>query len=85
MPEPGEFISETARAVISGWGKGSYNGNYSTVLRKAYLNLVPQDQCQFLIRKRITDPTYVLDKSFICAGGELGKDACTGDAGMLSF
>lgn len=63
LPEASDFVSETARSVVSGWGKGSYNGNYSTVLRKAYLNLVPPDQCQFLIRKRISDPTYVLDNS----------------------
>ena len=81
LPEPNEKISDRARCVVSGWGKGSYNGNYSTVLRKAYLDLVPQDKCQYLIRKRITDPTFVLDSSFVCAGGELGKDACTGDAG----
>lgn len=81
LPEPADLISDSNRCVVSGWGKGSYKGNYSTVLRKSNLNLVPQDKCEYLIRKRIIDSTYVLDNSFICAGGELGKDACTGDAG----
>ena len=78
LPDPNAVINDNQRCVVSGWGKNSYYGNYSSILRKAYLNLVPFDKCQYLIRKRILDPTYVLDKSFVCAGGELGKDACTG-------
>lgn len=86
LPEPNDYSDETNylsnnQCTVSGWGKGSYNGNYSTILRKARLNLVQHDKCQQLIRRRIQDPSYVLDRSFTCAGGELGKDACTGDAG----
>jgi len=81
LPQLNGPINDNQRCVVSGWGKGSYHGNYSTVLRKAYLNLVQFEKCQYLIRKRIQDPTFILDESFVCAGGELGKDACTGDAG----
>jgi len=81
LPDSNYPTEYEQRCVISGWGKGSYGGNYSSILRKAHINLVPSDQCQHLLRKRISDPAFVLDPSFVCAGGELGKDACTGDAG----
>jgi len=53
------------KCVVSGWGKGSHNGNYSTALRKANLSIVPHEKCQYLLRKRISDPTFVF-RQIIC-------------------
>uniref|UniRef100_A0A1B0D144 Uncharacterized protein n=1 Tax=Phlebotomus papatasi TaxID=29031 RepID=A0A1B0D144_PHLPP len=39
-------------------------------------------QCQVQLRATRLGPTFILDPtSFTCAGGEPGKDACTGDGG----
>jgi len=81
LPDFSKPPLDLKNCLVSGWGKGSHHGNYSTALRKASLSFVPHDKCQYLLRNRISDPTFVLDKSFVCAGGDYGKDACTGDAG----
>ncbi|CAG9811320.1 unnamed protein product [Chironomus riparius] len=46
------------------------------------LPLVDQFTCQNLLRSTRLGQNFILDQnSFLCAGGELGKDACTGDGG----
>lgn len=42
---------------------------------------MPSFKCQQRLRKTRLGKHFVLDKSFICAGGEAGKDTCTGDGG----
>lgn len=45
------------------------------------LNVVERSQCQDNIRKTKVGKSFVLDQSFICAGGVAGKDTCKGDGG----
>lgn len=50
-------------------------------MKKVKLPFVSHDRCQALLRKTALGRFFVLDKSFLCAGGESGKDACGGDGG----
>lgn len=65
----------------TGWGKDAFNGTYQVILKKVDLPLVDNYACQEKLRKTRLGKYFVLDKSFVCAGGEEGKDACTGDGG----
>lgn len=52
-------------------------GKYQHILKKIDLPIVPVAQCQAVLRQTALGPTYIIHDSFICAGGEKGKDACT--------
>jgi len=67
--------------VVVGWGKTdpdqlsqNENGVYSNDQLKLKVPEVSLDTCQNSLN------TY-LDSTQVCAGGELGKDACSGDSG----
>lgn len=45
------------------------------------LSVVERTQCQDAVRKTRVGKLFVLDQSFICAGGEAGMDTCKGDGG----
>jgi kallikrein len=66
--------------LSSGWGKDIHgrNGKYQPILKKIELPIVPFAKCQDSLRNTLLGKRFVLDNSFICAGGESGKDACTG-------
>ncbi|KAJ8961443.1 hypothetical protein NQ318_014691 [Aromia moschata] len=82
LPAQGQVVN-SANCFVSGWGKDIFGkiGTYQVILKKIELPIVPPPQCQDALRKTRLGAHYKLDKSFICAGGEEGKDACTGDGG----
>lgn len=51
------------------------------ILKKIDLPIVPRDTCQQALRTTRLGKFFELHKSFICAGGEAGKDTCKGDGG----
>ncbi|KAJ8949604.1 hypothetical protein NQ318_007366, partial [Aromia moschata] len=51
------------------------------VMKKVELPFVNFDRCQDLLRQTRLGQYFKLHKSFMCAGGEAGKDACKGDGG----
>lgn len=71
------------RCIVSGWGKDVFGkeGTYQAILKKIDLPIVPNNVCQDSLRSTRLGPKFVLHNSFICAGGEAGKDACKGDGG----
>jgi len=75
------------RCWVAGWGKDSSNGNFQFIQHKVDLALVDNQSCETKLktalnnRKRGTGDRFQLSSSEICAGGEVGKDACTGDGG----
>ncbi|KAK3921842.1 Phenoloxidase-activating factor 2 [Frankliniella fusca] len=71
------------RCYASGWGKDKFgqDGQYQVILKKRDLPVVPRAQCQELLRKTRLGAYFLLDPSFICAGGEPGRDTCKGDGG----
>merc|ERR1712088_710441 len=75
------------RCHVAGWGKDEVDGQFQFIPRKVDLSLIPATQCEAKLkaalnaRKPGVGDRFQLDSSEICAGGEVGKDACTGDGG----
>ncbi|XP_055598828.1 phenoloxidase-activating factor 2-like [Uranotaenia lowii] len=68
--------------VATGWGKDNfYSENYQVILKKVELPVWTKEKCQADLRKTRLGPRFALHNSFTCAGGEEGKDTCTGDGG----
>ncbi|XP_017885598.1 phenoloxidase-activating factor 2-like isoform X2 [Ceratina calcarata] len=82
LPEPNEVFDNT-RCFASGWGKDIFGkeGHYQVILKKVELPVVPRDSCQNSLRSTRLGKYFNLHESFICAGGEPGKDTCKGDGG----
>uniref|UniRef100_U5EUN9 Phenoloxidase-activating factor 2 n=1 Tax=Corethrella appendiculata TaxID=1370023 RepID=U5EUN9_9DIPT len=72
-----------SRCYASGWGKDVYGkeGAYSAILKKVDLPIVPNDKCDKILKGTSLGARFNLHESFICAGGEPGKDTCKGDGG----
>jgi plasma kallikrein len=68
---------------VSGWGKDNFNkgGLYQRIMKKMKLPIVRHTQCEDSLRTTRLGHRFELHKSFVCAGGEKGQDACTGDGG----
>lgn len=82
LPETGTNFDES-RCFASGWGKDIFGkeGRYQVILKRVELPVVTHDTCQNTLRTTRLGKYFVLDASFICAGGEVGKDTCKGDGG----
>ncbi|XP_068247347.1 uncharacterized protein [Palaemon carinicauda] len=81
LPNANQLPAVGTRCFASGWGKDAFNGNYQPILKKIDVPFVEREYCQQLLRKTRLGKYFVLDKSFMCAGGEENKDACEGDGG----
>merc|ERR1712183_403990 len=63
------------------------DGQFQVIQRKVAVPLVPSSQCNSDLKFALNNQRqglgnrFQLDSSEICAGGEIGKDACTGDGG----
>lgn len=74
------------RCFVSGWGSGDFlNDTIQAISRKVDLKILDSAACQATLRMTKLGKNFVLDSSFICAGGEKGKDACKGDGGVSKF
>lgn len=51
-------------------------GRYQVILKRVELPIVQHNTCQDIMRTTRLGKFFVLDRSFICAGGEQGKDTC---------
>jgi len=82
LPAPGANY-DRERCIATGWGKDKFGkeGNYQAILKRIELPIVPSDECQSQLRETRLGKYFILNESFICAGGEPGKDTCTGDGG----
>jgi hypothetical protein len=68
------------RCWVAGWGQDSFGkgGAYQRVLKHIDVPVVPADECEIRLRDTKLGQYFQLDRrSFICAGGEPQKDACT--------
>lgn len=80
---PQNQIFDGKRCFATGWGKDVFGkeGKYQAILKKIELPTVPFGLCQDQLRKTRLGRRFVLHDSFMCAGGEAGKDSCKGDGG----
>ncbi|KAG7310655.1 hypothetical protein JYU34_003456 [Plutella xylostella] len=71
------------RCYVTGWGKNAFNqGVYQQILKEVDVPVVDSNSCQNQLRAARLGASFVLDtNTFICAGGEMNKDSCTGDGG----
>ena len=75
------------RCHVAGWGKDEVDGQFQFIPKKVDLSLISAAQCEAKLkvalnaRKPGVGDRFQLDSSELCAGGEVGKDACTGDGG----
>lgn len=71
---------------VSGWGQDSYNNaKLQEILKSVELPIVPKEQCQAKLRNTDLGLHFVLDQSFVCAGGVVGMDACKGICRILTI
>ena len=52
------------------------NVAYASTLRKLDLSIVPNDECQNILRQTELEDYFNLDSSFMCAGGQPDSDTC---------
>ncbi|XP_063992387.1 phenoloxidase-activating factor 2-like [Diachasmimorpha longicaudata] len=81
---PTAMVATGTRCWVTGWGKNSFgsDGRYQALLKEVDVPIVDQGSCETRLRSTRLGNFFTLDRSsFICAGGEVGKDACTGDGG----
>lgn len=80
---PQNYQHRPTRCFTTGWGKDKFGqkGQYHVILKKVDIPFVPRDICQENLRKTRLGRFFELHSSFMCAGGEIGKDACNGDGG----
>ncbi|XP_037074844.1 phenoloxidase-activating factor 2-like [Pollicipes pollicipes] len=80
LPPPG--FTPLSDCMVTGWGMNAFGSNdYQTVLKSLSLPLVDSSTCESALRRTRLGAFFQLDDSFVCAGGRLGEDACTGDGG----
>ena len=77
------FFNDIHSCVVTGWGKDRFGkkGVFQNVLKKIDLPYVQHGECEKALKTTRLGAFFKLDKSFICAGGEAGKDSCSGDGG----
>ena len=83
IPEQREQNYDPSNCVVVGWGKDAPGdlGNFQQAMKQVNLSIVDNDECQDKLRQTRLGSNFILNKSFLCAGGEEGKDSCEGDGG----
>jgi len=75
------------RCYVAGWGKDESDGSFQFIPKKVDLPIVNNNQCEASLKAALNaqkpgaGDRFRLHPSEICAGAEVGKDACTGDGG----
>lgn len=82
LPSPQFKIFSGLECFTGAWGKDKFErGQTQNILRRIEVPIVPHNQCQDAFRSTRLGQFFVLDQSYMCAGGEENVDACTGDGG----
>lgn len=78
-----DYLTPGFKCVVTGWGKDKFGkaGVYQNVLKTVDLPFVSNGKCQEQLRTTRLGKYFKLHQSFLCAGGEAGKDSCSGDGG----
>lgn len=68
------------RCWVAGWGKNDFssNGQYQAIQKEVDVPIRSAAECQSSLQATRLGSGFIFDStSFVCAGGESGKDACT--------
>ncbi|XP_069177246.1 phenoloxidase-activating factor 2 isoform X2 [Procambarus clarkii] len=82
LPSPFQKF-DGSQCVSSGWGKDIFGqeGKYQQILKTVTLPAMNHRSCEAALRRTRLGSNFILDQTFMCAGGQRGKDLCTGDGG----
>ncbi|CAO1320913.1 unnamed protein product [Diamesa hyperborea] len=82
LPPP-NFNFDDSRCFVTGWGKDKFGeeGRFQDILKKIEVPVVGRQRCTKMFQNAQWGRTFELNESLICAGGEIGRDACKGDEG----
>ncbi|CAH2062300.1 unnamed protein product, partial [Iphiclides podalirius] len=83
LPSESRAPAPATRCFSAGWGKDKFGkgGSYQVIPKKVEVPVVDKSSCQEQLRTTRLGAFFKLHKSFLCAGGEVGKDTCKGDGG----
>jgi len=83
LPPPNQVVVDNTKCFATGWGKNQFGaeGEYQVVLKEVDLHTVGFNTCQDKLRSTRLGKRFRLHDSFLCAGGDAGKDTCKGDGG----
>lgn len=56
-------------------------GTYQTKMRKVALTVISKPACEAMLKRTRLGAYFILNESFVCAGGMRNLDACQGDGG----
>ncbi|KAG5873545.1 hypothetical protein JTB14_007353 [Gonioctena quinquepunctata] len=76
LPEPNESANLGEPVTVAGWGK-TERLNRSPIKLKVEIPIAEREQCT----QKFSSESIILRDSQICAGGQRGRDSCTGDSG----
>ncbi|KAL0808578.1 hypothetical protein ABMA28_013020 [Loxostege sticticalis] len=79
LPPAGFVASAGASCAFSGWGTDSAQKQI-VQLTKTEVPMMTHSACEQKL-KQLFGPRFKLHASFTCAGGEVGRDICTGGGG----
>ncbi|XP_063232272.1 phenoloxidase-activating factor 2-like [Bacillus rossius redtenbacheri] len=80
-------VADGDRCIATGWGRDAFGpkGAFQMTMKKVDLPVVARATCQAQLRQTRLSSYFNLHESFVCAGGERGKDTCQGDGGGPLF
>ena len=83
LPPHAEMAYTETRCFASGWGKKKFEkeNEYQVILKKVEVPVIDHRVCETRLRTTKLGNIFELHSSFMCAGGETGKDTCKGDGG----
>ncbi|KAG6439136.1 hypothetical protein O3G_MSEX000516, partial [Manduca sexta] len=83
LPKARELVTPGTRCFASSWGKDKFGkaGRYQVILKKIEVPVVDRNTCRDQLRKTQLGQFFELHSSFMCAGGEPGRNICEGDGG----
>ena len=76
-------VFETSNCIATGWGQDKFGSDseYQVTLKQVAMDLVDKTACQDRFRKTRLGKNFLLDDSYLCAGGLRGHGTCKGDGG----
>ena len=83
LPPPSQLPAPGLTCWVTGWGQDAFQpgAELQARLQEVDLPAVASQQCQAALQRAGLGSRFRLHPGWLCAGGEEGKDACTGDGG----
>jgi len=82
LPQPQQSYTGS-RCWVTGWGQDAFHtqGELQARLQEVDVPVVGHRTCEKALRREGLGRRFSLHPGSVCAGGESGKDACSGDGG----